>query len=191
MEEPFPRLVTLTLAKALTATEQAALDAARTGTLEPFEKAIPAGVSADLCEAIVGLCRSGGATRPVAIDIAWAPSRPAAPSQVARKTFTPTTAEVIEEAARHFRATSPLEGAGVVGVVVNLHRDADAEEGSATIAGVVDETPRQVVLRLTATDYNIAIEAHRNKQAVTFTADIEKLGRAFTARNIANFRKLD
>lgn len=70
--DPFERLVTKTLAGALEATQTAAEYSAARGTVEYFTQAVMSGVSANLCEAIVGMSESGGGAG-LEIDMHWGP----------------------------------------------------------------------------------------------------------------------
>src|SRR5205807_2402444 len=52
-EEPFERRAVLTLATALSTVRRAVMTAAVSGDFQPFQDAIPAGVSANLCDALL------------------------------------------------------------------------------------------------------------------------------------------
>jgi hypothetical protein len=107
------------LAESLTALHEAASEAAATDTFEPFEKKVPNGVSADLCEAVAGLCH---ATPSVDIGISWALVRPAPIPGYFRVSFSKDTARILEEAAREFRANEPELDYVVTGWVTTLDR---------------------------------------------------------------------
>jgi len=76
MEEkmPFERVVTTTLMKAISATKSAAEKSATTGDLKPFLDAVPEGLSANFCDAIVGLYEETDASR-IHVGISWSPNR--------------------------------------------------------------------------------------------------------------------
>ena len=192
--DPFPRRVTKTLAGALTAASEAAAEVARTGGFEAFERAVELGVSADMCEAVARLSRSGGLPLPVTIGIEWAPSMPQDEVKFERTSFSPEASAVMEQAARAFREAAPQEGVTVVGLVVTLHREPDSSEGVVTVAGVIAEaekkTVRQVAVRVDVDTYGAFLDAHKQEVAVSFTADVEKSGRGYVARNVEGLKLL-
>ena len=55
LAEPYERRVTQMLAGALNSVRQAAEDAATTGKVDSFVRAVPSGVSANLCDAVAGM----------------------------------------------------------------------------------------------------------------------------------------
>ena len=96
------------LAEALGAVRSAAQRSAITGNAAPFQEAVPHGVSANLCEAIVGLNDGGGNTG-IEVSFSWALTRQA-PANVAKKILlSPDVISYCSEAAKIFRATSVIE----------------------------------------------------------------------------------
>jgi hypothetical protein len=121
-EEPFEREVTKTLARALAATRNASEIAAVTADLRPFTEAVHRGVSANLCEAIVGLSRHTRAES-VTVSVAWSPAREVDQDVPSRVQFSADAVPVIAEAARVFREAAPREEFELHGVVVGLNLD--------------------------------------------------------------------
>ena len=72
--EPYERSVTRTLAVSLSAIRAAADTAAAQGDLKPFSDAVEQGVSANLCEALVGLAQVSPSDG-LDIGISWSPNR--------------------------------------------------------------------------------------------------------------------
>jgi hypothetical protein len=189
MGEPFPRTVTRTLAKALRAAKEAAADASSSGRFDAFERAVDLGVSANLCDSLVGMARSDQGTQALAVHIAWAPSRPHQASDPI--VFRPDAVEILQEAARVFREESALEEVVVTGVVTKLQRDLDSPFGNATVACIVEEKARNVVMQLSESDLHVATQAFDQKVGVTFTADIVREARALRAQSVRGLRLLD
>lgn len=178
--DPFERSVTRTLARALEATRTAAEYSAATGTIEYFTNAVVNGVSANLCEAIIGMNESGGG-RGVDIGLSWSPTRPVRPDVSRGVHFTTDTMPLIEEAARIFRKTPTQEGLEVEGYVVRLDKKdpGGGGEGTVTIASFVEGSPRKVSVKLDAEDYNKAIQAHRDGIWVVSYGKLVKRGGQF------------
>ena len=112
--EPYERQVTRTLVAALAALDDAARSAAMNGDMAPFTAAVCRGVSANLCDAVVGLSE---VSRGEALDIqvSWSRTRPVEDKTPARVLLGSDSIPIIEEAARHFRDTVPIEDFEVEG----------------------------------------------------------------------------
>jgi hypothetical protein len=104
LEEPFERRVTLTLAGALAAVQNAVIQAEGTGDLKPFEEAVPAGVSVNLCEALIEM-GSEGLTQEIMLQISWSPTRAVSDKTPTRFHFQGDAIPVLREAARLLRET--------------------------------------------------------------------------------------
>jgi hypothetical protein len=105
--EPYERLVTLTLVETLTALHDAAREAAMHGDMEPFYEAVGRGVSANLCDAVVGLS-TVSAGEDLDIQVSWSRSRPVEGKVPARVRLGSDSIPIIEEAGRRFRYPSRI-----------------------------------------------------------------------------------
>jgi hypothetical protein len=184
--DPFERQVTRTLADALEATRTAAEYAAATGTIEYFRRAVESGVSANLCEAIVGMNESGGGEG-LDIGLRWAPARPIRDSTSRGVSFPADTMPFIQEAARIFRKTPTQEGFEVEGYVIRLHRRELTGEGTITINSFVEDSPRLINVKLNTEDYDRAIEAHKFGIRVVCYGNLVKQGGQFVLLNPREF----
>lgn len=187
IEEPFERRVMLTLAGAVTAARNAAQHAGATGNWQPFTDAVREGVSANLCDAIAGLAEDGGADS-VGMSFSWAPGRALLHQAPDRVLISPDMIPVLREGARIFRGTAPLEDFELRGVVVKLERPEGNPSGRVTVAGVVDEHLRKVLIELPSLEYDMAIEAHRLEQPVYCEGELVREGRSYVLRNPRGFR---
>lgn len=187
--EPYARQVTRTLVEALTALDDAARQAATHGDMGPFHAAVSRGVSANLCDAVVGL---SGVSEGEGLDIqvAWSRSRPMDDNMPARVRLGSDSIPIIEEAGRRFRETAPFEDFEVEGFVTRLDRGPHATEGDVTIAGIVDGQMRKIVVRLSADTYRDAIRAHDEQRTVKCTGDLVKEGRGYRLQDARHFRVL-
>ncbi len=123
----------------------------------------------------------------VELTIGWAYRVPERELPGAFK-FNAADSEILTNAARFLREESPNEGLLVTGVVVSLHREEGAKDGSVTVAAVVEGNIRKLAVPLMASDYDAAIQAHRNRQGVIFRADVVKIGKHFRAENVRDFK---
>jgi hypothetical protein len=188
VEEPYERQVTVTLIRALASARAAAERASATGNLDHFQQAVASGVSANLCEALVGLSASGGdPTIDLEVSISWAPARPG-PTDLPRVVRMPAGAmPVFGETARIFRATSPAPEFELRGYVSHLDRPESATEGTVTIRGFVEERPRTVEVRLREPEYGLAVRAHAERLSVFCIGELRKRGNMFVLENPRQF----
>ncbi len=168
-QEPLARAVTRRLASALAATRQAT-ERAVSGESNAFSHAVPSGVSANFCEALVGLAESFPS---VEASVIWARTRP---MPRARDTFrfAASDAPILREAARVFRDRSPRPDVVLFGVVHRLKREEDETEGTITVRTSIDGKTQSVVAVLEPEDYDRAIEAHQAREPVLLKGDLER-----------------
>jgi hypothetical protein len=187
--EPFERRVSLRLYDAVRAARRAADDAlVDAHGLDSFTDAVPAGVSANLCEALVGL--GGDAGHPFELSLRLAPSRPLrARDGLTAVRFRRDHLPVLASAADELRERVAEEGVVVVGNVVRLHREGTGS-GEITIAGTVDggERLRRVWVSLTEPDYAAATRAHQEMVVVSVRGDLVRRGTRLYLTDPAAFR---
>jgi hypothetical protein len=183
MSEPFERKTALTLATAMGAIRSAARRSAETGNADPFWDAVQQGVSANLCEALVGLNESGGDSG-VETSFTWAMSRQVPESTPKRILLSADVVSYCSEAAKILRATSAIDDVEVQGEVTSLER---TNEGAITVSGVVDGKPRRIVLWLSHSDYELASRANAEKQTIYCVGKLEKEGATWVLRNPRDF----
>lgn len=188
-EDPYERKVTRTLMEALTALDEAARAAAMHGNMTPFQEAVSRGVSANLCDAVIGL---SAVSREEGLDIqvAWSRTLSIDSAIPTRVLLGSDSIPWIEQAARQFRETAPIDDVDVVGIVTTLDRDPKAVEGEIWIIGLVEGQTRRVVVRLGYRDYNEAISAHADRRAVRCTGELMKEGRGYRLLNPRHFEVL-
>jgi hypothetical protein len=185
--EPFERRVSLTLFDAVRAAHSAANDALVSAQgLDAFTEAVPLGVSANLCEALVGL--GGEAGHPFEFTSRLAPSRP-----LRARTFPPIQFRrdhlpVLASAAQELRELVADEGVLLVGNVVRLHREG-AGGGEISVAGTVegDDRLRRVWMSLSEGDYSRAADAHQQMLLVSVRGDLVRRGIRHYLINLSGF----
>jgi len=186
--EPFERRVSLRLYDAVKAAHQAANRAlADADGLDAFTGAVPHGVSANLCEALVGL--GGEAGHSFELSLRLAPSRPLKARSLTPIRFRRDHLPVLVSAARELRERIPDEGALVSGNVVRLHREGTGA-GEISIAGTVngDDRLRRVWMELAAADYAAATRAHQEMLGVSVRGDLVRRGTRLYLTNPTAFQ---
>jgi hypothetical protein len=165
-DDPFERRVVATLARALESAQCAAIEAASTGSSEPFFEAVRCGVTANLCSALAGMSDCVSADEEIVLDVSWSRNRPMREDVASRVVFSGDTMPVIEEAARILRENSPLEQFELHGMVVGAHREPNSEIGDVSVLTFMDDRPRRIKIRLQPGPYGEALDAHENRKPV-------------------------
>ena len=190
MPDPFERQVTRTLAEGLAALEQAARQAASSGGMEAFRQAVQLGVSANLCDAVAGLAAVSPAEG-LEVRVAWSRTRPRSNAAPSRVFLGSDTIPLIQEAARLFRDTEPVEDVEIEGFVTRLARRPDQGPGEITLEGLVDGDLRRAGVELPEAAYSLAVQAHESRQRVSCSGDLVKERGGFRLENPRHFRLLD
>lgn len=188
-DAPFERLVTMTLMEALRAADDAARAASATGDFAPFKQAVDYGVSANLCDALLGL---SGADEDLPFDVAlaWAPNRGRPDGVPNRVGFSPDRLQVFEEVSRRFKAKSPREEFELEGAIIRLDREGDAGPGIIRVMGAVENRTRKVEVELQEDDFENAIEAFGNHTPVRLYGKLQRSGRKYRLENPHGFELL-
>jgi len=183
---PFERRVVQTLMRSLSALQKAAKTATHTCDFAPFQEAVHQGVSANLCEAVIGMSGQQK-SRNLDINVAWSYARPTEEPIPNRVLLSFETMHLIEEASRLFRATSPQEDKQIEGLVISLHREKETTTGVVTIMAFLEGRHRKVRVELEAKDYGSAIQAHKENIPVFCEGELVREGRSFILRHPRNF----
>jgi hypothetical protein len=185
-EDPFERSVTRTLMNALEALDQASRDAAVDGDMTAFQIAVNRGVSANLCEAVIGLS-DVSLGEGLDIQISWSRTRPVDDKIRSRVILGNDSIPIIKEAARLFREFAPLEDVEIEGFVTRLDRGREAQEGDVTIEASLEGKLRRIALRLSAETYTRAVQAHDERRPVRCTGELVKEGRGYRLNDPRHF----
>ena len=185
-DEPFPRAVTLKLAKALRSATTAISRAVDTDRFDAFEAAVQDGVNANLCDALSHLAENGGG---LDVNISWARVRPApVPSQVFR--FSRDMGRVLQSAAQEFRLNEPKLDETVEGFVIHLDRSPEQGPGTATLRVLIDGRSRRLRAVFRSPEYSLVVKAHDDRVLVSLDGDIYPSGQRWELRNPRNMRLL-
>jgi hypothetical protein len=187
-EEPFERRVSYTLVDSLAALRSAAESAASNATFDAFANAVSEGVSANLCDAMVGMGRHLSDSGSLAVELSWARTRATRQGVVSRVAFPREFIPIFEEAARLFRERSPFEDFEIRGVVRRLDRSESADIGTATVDAPIDHRFRPVSMALAGADYQVAIQSHDRRIPMIAEGVLTKQGRSLILHNLINVR---
>ena len=177
-EDPIERRVTKRLAGVLTAVRQAA-EQTIGGDGDAFVRGVEQGVSANLCEALVGALEP---FRTLDVILTWARTRPITPVD---ETFFFASGDVpiLQEAARLLREREPQPDVRLIGVVQELRRDETETDGTVTIRTSIADRDQSVKAVLKQSDYDRAIQAHKEKTPVVMRGDLDRTGQRWRLLN--------
>ena len=177
-DDPIERQMTRRLTEALAATGEAT-ERATAGDGTAFAESVDRGVSANLCDALVKLI---GPFPTLDISVAWARTRPISPS---REVFRLARADaaILSEAARQFRNREPQPDTYLFGTVQRLRRDEDEVSGTINLRTSIDGKNRSVAVVLKKTEYDRAIQAHKERMPIILQGDLERSGQRWCLLN--------
>lgn len=186
--EPYARQVSRTLFAGVTCARAAADETLRQDSLTDFAPYAEAGLSANLCEALVRM--AGEERREFSLAFAWS-SEVRMEQSSPPVTITPLHVEVLEAGAKDLRERLGREtGAILRGVVTKLQTE-DWDNREATIYGTFlhDDVARsrRVRVRLRPEDVDPATRAWRNGFDVAVTGDVEPRGTGVRMRDVTAF----
>jgi hypothetical protein len=98
---------------------------------------------------------------------------------------------LIQEAARLFKDTAPVDDVEVQGFVTRLHRRPQDVPGEITLEGFVDAELRRIAVQLSGEAYSQAVQAHEQRQRVACAGDLVKEGRGFRLQSPRHFRAME
>ena len=176
--EPLERRMTGHFSASVAATRRAAGDTVA-GDSDAFIRAVSSGVSANFCEAMVGLI---GPFPKLSLSVSWALTRPL---DVGRSdyAFHQDDVPVLSAAAQSFRARGPKHDVRLFGKVGRLARGDSDEDGRITVRAMVDGSVQSVNAELSWSDYEKAIVAHQGRVVLGLEGDLERVGQRWHLRN--------
>jgi hypothetical protein len=187
-EEPFERRTVRTLAQGIRAIELACLEVATSGKIDPMKRAVELGVSANLCEAIIGM-HEGAGEKGILFTFSWAPLRGIPNHTSSTATISADSVPILKETVRIFRETETVESSEVIGTVNKLEHQG-GDHGKVTIIGSADGLPRTVTLDLAGKDHVSAVRSYEDRIPISCIGELTREGRSWILRNPREFRLL-
>lgn len=191
---PFPRQVMTSLVLGLAQAQRLTNDARSTplsGWTMDVEEAVSQGVTAQLCQALGDMAEQPG-VQGLDLSFNWAHAEPSPPPAVDQFSFDRPAVPILRNM-RERLATKPPQPrvAHITGYVTRLERGADAEEGTVTVVGHLENgQERQVRVPLTGTAYAEAVQAHESRRLVEAVGEMVREGRVYFLRNNPTVRRL-
>ncbi|MDZ4290993.1 MAG: hypothetical protein U1C47_03620 [Hydrogenophaga sp.] len=186
-QRPFARVVTENLSDSLNALSDAATLYAESSDLSVFDNTVERGVSANMCEAVLGMAGRNG-QRKVAVSVVAAPVVPHVLTSLPIQ-FEPAQFEAIKAAVEYLKGDYWLLDRTIRGYVKRLDREHGDVEGSVYITAVLfGKNEKNVSVALSAPEYVEAIRAHDKGLLVEVHGDIYVTPRTATLLKASGFR---
>jgi hypothetical protein len=190
LDPPFERRAVLRLNDALIALRGALDKASMTFSADVFGEVVSRGVSANLCNALVGMVdENAQPTDQLQFRFTWARTRPIEPALSPQVCFEAETIPVIREAARVLKATEPIEDQEILGYVIKLQQRNSG--GLATVATVIDGQPRKVTIELPEVEHKLAIEAYEKRIEFSCRGLLTRAGQLWALKEPSRVRLVD
>jgi hypothetical protein len=189
-EPPFERRAIETLMQGLGTLQQVALETEKKGTFyfERFQEVVSEGVSANLCEAVIGGKSEDGATyKPLVVTVSWSYNYPITSHIPDSVSFPVNIMPYIAKAATRFRETNP-EDVKLEGYVIKLERSKQYGTGIVTVSGIIEGRKYKVKIELSESDYEIAVLAHQTWNEISCLGELIKEGNYYRLYNPMNFQ---
>ena len=179
---PFSRQATHKLALALQHASAAIDEALFVDALDPFERIVEHGVSANLCDSVAALAKKGHG---IEIGLTWAEVRPSNVSD-SKFQFSDKSADVLTEAAKSFRRNEPSFDERIMAQVVQLDRGPDEFDGRAVILSMRDERLVRIRVDFEQSVYDRVIQAFQEQRTIALDGDVHPVGSTYELRNPRN-----
>jgi hypothetical protein len=182
------RLVTTNLRASLSALSTALDEYLVSSDLRVFDRAIESGVSANMCDALVGL---SGEDMRRGFEITIEPALLDSPEQEPmRFSFPPVSVGHIARASNYYKDDYILPDQTVRGLVKKLIQIPGQENGTIFVQATVAGHEKVVTIELGPAEYADAVLAHGAKEFVESFGNIHVKARTVTLLNPARFRVL-
>ncbi|MBD8563919.1 hypothetical protein IFU01_06550 [Oxalobacteraceae sp. CFBP 8763] len=182
---PLEKAVTLSLITSLDALKLASEEYRINGDLKVFDVAVQRGVSANMCDALLGF--SGEKHhREFEITVAGA-LMPMLVSEPRKYTFNNRNVELLQKVSEYYKGDYVLPQRRIIGHITKLSRMKDQTFGTIVIDSIVGEIERKVRVELEGDDYHMAVLAHDNLKIVKVEGDVHIKSKSAQLMNPINF----
>jgi hypothetical protein len=185
-EVPVAEAVTLNLVHGLEAIAKATTEFADSRSLKVFDSAVERGVSANMCDALVGFSGSQR-NRDFEVRVSGA-AGPMFEGETKVFKFDADAVAAVQKASDYYKGDYTLDHRNIWGFVKKLDRPKGQEVGTITVVAAVDGVERSIKIMLNPDEYHQAVLAHDTKVIVACSGNIHIKNRRATLLNPTGFR---
>lgn len=170
-ESSITRAVSNNLANSLTAITRALDKYETTQNLIAFDEAVLDGVSANLCDALIGI--SGvNENRDIEVSINLAPAEKDNQESIKKHRFTSEKIPVLKTASNFYKGNYTLSDYNAIGLVVRLDHKPEEELGSIRINCNVNGVAKNISVQLILDQYWEAVRAHEDDIYISINGNL-------------------
>lgn len=182
---PIAQAVTLNLLASLQALTKANKAYEEKGDLTVFDEAVLSGVSANLCDALLGFSGTNN-NRAFEVTITAAPN-PLFKHESKKFEFGASQVELLKKASGYYKEDYMLPQRKITGHIIKLSRSKEEIAGTIILEAKVNDIVRKIKVTLADNDYHQAVMAHDRENLVQIEGDIWIKARATELLNPRNF----
>lgn len=181
------RLVSETLTRSLSAIDESIKEYTRTKLYSSFDKAVDQGVSANLCDALIGI--SGKTkSRDVKITIFMSKVEDEFDSARLEHKFASNLMPYLQIASDYYKEKHVLLNQVVSGLVTKLSHEEEENVGTVTIDATVNGLEKSVSIELPIDEYWKSHSAHKKSHIIKCLGDLHVTSRSAKLINVKDFR---
>lgn len=181
------RAFTENLSRSLTAIDNAIGVYKETQNVSSFDNAVEKGVSANLCDALIGM--SGELeNRDIQVSISLSGAELEMNEIMLKHTFDSSSVPYLKVASEYYKEYYIVHDQTVSGFVTKLSHEENEDFGSIFIASSVNGEEKNVKIELPIIEYWDAHSAHKKLNLVECSGDLHVSPRSAKLLNIINFR---
>lgn len=184
------RAITENLSRSLTAIDNAIEEYKRTQSTNSFDGAVDNGVSANLCDALIGI---SGETkdRDIRVVVSLSAVEESIDGAKLEHKFDSTSVPYLQIASDYYKEKYVLYDQVVYGLVTKLSHEEEEDVGTVTIEATVNDVDKSVSIELSIEEYWQAHRAHKKLQVVECLGDLHVTPRSARLVNTKEFRVYD
>lgn len=180
------RAITENLSRSLTAIDRSIEEYKSTQSMSSFDSAIESGVSANLCDALIGI--SGELkNRNVKVSISLSGAEADLREIKQEHTFDSEVIPYLQIASDYYKENYILYDQVVSGLVIKLSHEENEEIGAIYISASIHGDEKSVKIELPTEDYWQAHSAHKKSQLIECSGDLHVSPRSAKLLNVRNF----
>ena len=182
---PLSQAIMWSLVTGLDALAKASTTYAKTGELKAFDDAVLSGVSANLCDALLGFSgEKHNRTFEITVTAAAGPMFENVPRKFE---FDGNHVEVLEQVSSYYKDDYVLPDRVLTGHITKLVRPKDETAGTITLDSIIGDVERKVRVELKGDDYHLAVIAHDQGKLVRVLGDVHIKPKAAELLNPKSF----
>ncbi|WAD26728.1 hypothetical protein OS670_20395 [Pseudomonadaceae bacterium T75] len=184
------RSISNNLARSLGATMVALENYEKTNDLISFEGAVSSGVSANLCDAIIGMSGSSK-SRDVEISIELAALEKDSQEIIRKHRFTSSHIPILSTASEYYKGNFVIKNYEASGLVIRMDHEPAEDYGVIRVTSTVNGTDKNISIQLSLDDYWEAVKAHKPRLPVVCQGDLHVTPRSAFLADPRNFRVIN